>query len=110
MLGATVPPVTFTWYQRGAANPLVSCLRTVCEVHSDSTPPIFVYWFCIMARIWITSRELPGVAALGTVAFGQLLLARGMSGPVKVEREMLFQSTWNLYTVSAFRNRHVDMK
>jgi len=33
-----------------------------------------------------------------------------MAGPVKVEVEILFQSTWNLYTVSASRNSHVEMK
>jgi len=34
----------------------------------------------------------------------------GMSGPVKVEVEILPQSTWNLYTVTAFRNLQVDKK
>src|SRR5437764_2075890 len=104
-LAATVPPVTFTWYQRGAAKPDVSPLRTVWVAHSDSAPPMFEYWFCIIARIWRTSRALPPMeAAFGTAAFGQLVAARGVSGPVKVELEMLFQSTWNLYTPSAFKN------
>src|SRR4051795_8342562 len=96
-LAATVPPVTSTWYQRGAANPVVFALRTVCVVQSDSTPPRLVYWFCIMARIWRTSRLLPpSDGALGTFALGQLVAARGASGPVNVEREMRFQSTWSL--------------
>src|SRR3954471_7985634 len=97
MLAATVPPETSTWYQRGAARPDVSARRTVWAVHSDSTPERFVYWFCIIARIWRTSRALPPwESALGTAAFGQLVAARGVSGPVKVESEMWFQSTWNL--------------
>ncbi len=96
-LAATVPPVTLVWYQRGAAKPAVFPRRTVCEVHTDSTPPIFVYWFCIIARIWRTSRALPPCdSAFGTAAFGQLVAARGVSGPVKVDSEILFQSTWNL--------------
>ena len=31
-LAATVPPVTSTWYQRGAAKPVVLARRTVCVV------------------------------------------------------------------------------
>ena len=95
---ATVPPVTFTWYQRGAASPEVFPRRTVCDTHNDSAPPRFVYWFCTMVRICRTSRRVavPGCAALATAALGQLLPLIGTSGPVKVESEMLFQSTWNL--------------
>src|SRR5215510_311367 len=96
-LPATAPPVTFTWYQRGAAKPVVFARRTVCVVHSDSTPARFVYWFCTIARICSTSRLLPpSDGAFGTDAFGQLDDASGTSGPVKVDDEMLFQSTWNL--------------
>ena len=96
-LAATVPPVTFTWYQRGAAKPVVFCLRTVCVAHSDSAPPMLVYWFCIIARIWSTSRRCrPATGHSGTLAFGQLVAAMGMSGPVNVDSEMRFQSTWNL--------------
>src|SRR6185369_15644337 len=77
-LAATVPPVTSTWYQRGAAKPVVSPRRTVWVVHSDSTPPRYVYWFCTIARICRTSRELPPEdSALGTAAFGQLVAASG---------------------------------
>src|ERR1700686_2520138 len=87
-LAATVPPVTLTWYQRGAAKPVVFPRRTVCVTHNDSRPPRFVYWFCIIARICRTSRVLPPwEGALGTVAFGQLVAARGVSGPVKAEFE-----------------------
>src|SRR5690242_11507211 len=93
-LGFTVPPVTFTWYQRGAAKPLVFARRTVCVVHSDSTPPTFEYWFCTIARICRTSTVLPpNDGAFGTVALGQLVAASGVSGPVKVESEIWAQST-----------------
>ena len=57
---------------------------------------MLVYWFWTMARIGMTSRGFPGVAALPGTWFGQLLLAIGLNCPVNVEREMLFQSTWNL--------------
>src|SRR5436305_5305920 len=86
-LAATVPPVTFTWYQRGAAKPLVSCRRTVWAVHSDSTPPKFVYWFCIIARTWMGSGPWmlpPREGTLARFAFGHLVGAGGWSGPVKV--------------------------
>src|SRR5581483_4144269 len=89
MLGFTVPPLTSTCYQRGAAKPDVLPLRTVCVAHSDSTPPMFVYWFCIIARICSTSSALPpSDGAFGTAAFGQLVAADGTSGPVKVDCEM----------------------
>src|SRR5436309_8390038 len=109
-LGATVPPVTSTWYQRGAAKPVVFARRTVCVSHSDSTPPILLYWFCTIARICSTSSKfaVPGCAAFATVAFGQDVAARGVSGPVKVESEVRVQSTWNLYTLIALVNCHVD--
>src|SRR5262245_7863310 len=102
-LGATVPPVTFTWYQRGAAKPLVLARLTVCVAHSDSTPPIFEYWFCIIAWMPSVSRLFPPCeGAKGTWALGQLEDANEVKGPVKVESEMRSQSTWNLYTFSAF--------
>ena len=111
MFAATTPPVTPTWYQRGAAKPVVLARRTVCAVHSDSTPPILLYWFCIMARICSTSSALPpSEGALATFAFGHEVLASGTSGPVNVEAEMWFQSTWNLYTVTALRYCQVEMK
>src|SRR5947208_12211752 len=114
ILAATVPPVTFTWYQRGAATPLgwpvpvTPSLRTVCGNHNDSVPPKFVYWFCTMARICRASRSVavPGCPEFWTLALGQLVAAMGVSGPVNVESEMLFQSTWNLYTVSALVKSH----
>ena len=39
-------------------------------------------------------RLPPEESAFGTAAFGQLVAARGVSGPVKVESERLSQSTW----------------
>jgi hypothetical protein len=88
-----VPPVTFTWYQRGAANP-VALRRTVCVAHSDSTPAMLLYWFCIMARICSTSSALPPCdGAFPTDAFGQLVAAIGTSGPVKLESATRSQST-----------------
>src|ERR1044072_5365866 len=97
-LAATVPPVTFTWYQRGAAKPVVLARRTVCGTHSDSPPLMLVYWFCIMARNCSVSSvvAVPGCGALATLALGQLVAASGASGPVKVDSEMRAQSTWNL--------------
>src|SRR4029453_12163064 len=98
MFAATVPPLTPTWYQRGAAKPVVFARRTVWGTQSDSVPEQFVNWFCIMARIWSTSRRVavPDCGALATAAFGHEVAARGVSGPVNVESEMLFQSAWNL--------------
>src|SRR5262245_19194005 len=93
---ATVPPVTLTWYQRGAAVPF-NARRTVWVAHSDSAPPMLLYWFCIMARIWSTSRLLPpSDGALATAWFGQAVGESGMSGPVKLDSEIRAQSTWNL--------------
>src|SRR4051812_40001056 len=101
-LAPTVPPVTSTWYQRDAAKPDVFCRRTVCVTHSDSTPPRLVYWFCAIALIWRESTAVPpNAGTLATAAFGQLVLASGVSGPVNADSEVLFQSTWNLYTVNA---------
>ncbi len=90
-LAATVPPVTFAWYQRGAAVPFTPApRRTVCGIHNDSVPPKFVYWFCTMARICRTSRSMavPGCPAFPTFALGQLVAASGVSGPVNVDSEM----------------------
>src|SRR5512133_1364179 len=88
----TVPPVTFTWYHREAAKPLVSCRRTVWVAHKDSAPLRFVYCTCIIARICSTSRLFPPCdGAFGTLAFGHDVAATGVSGPVKVESEILFQ-------------------
>src|SRR4051794_909552 len=104
--GATVPPVTFAWYQRTVALPPVTALQvvfvaltprwTVCETHSDSAPPIFEYWACAIARIASTSALFAGVSALAGVAFGQQFGASWTSGPVNVDVEMRSQSTCSL--------------
>ena len=94
---AGTPPVTLTWYQRGAANPAVLARRTVCVAHSDSAPSMLLYWFCIIARICRTSSALPPCdGAFGTPALGQADGASGASGPVNVDRATWVQSTWNL--------------
>src|SRR5690242_5255473 len=82
----------------------------VCVTQRDSAPAKLVYWFCTMARIWRVSRLLPGVAALPTLAFGQLEPVPWTLGPVNVESEMLFQSTWNFQMVRALVNFQVEAK
>ena len=54
----TVPPVTGTWYQRTAAW-LEELPWTVWLSHNDSTPPMFVYWFCAIRRGASVSMRLP---------------------------------------------------
>src|SRR5579884_1297040 len=102
---ATVPPVTFSWYQRGVAlllfvPPQFAVVKvprlTVWSTQSDSWPPMFVYCACAIARICSVSRAFAGVDALATLAFGQQSDASWVSGPVKVEVETLFQSTCSL--------------
>src|SRR4051812_8494666 len=95
-LGATTPPVTLTWYQRAAPAPVALARRTVCVFQSDSTPPKLVYWLCIIARMARTSSAFPPRdGALAGAVDGHEVVASGVSGPVKVESEMLVQSTWN---------------
>src|SRR4051794_29778139 len=102
---ATVPPVTFAWYQRTVAlfafewsqsaagnTPLL----TVCVTQSDSAPPRSEYCACAIARIASVSALLAGVDALLGNASGQQFGASCASGPVNVDAAMLFQSTWNL--------------
>src|SRR6476469_4297381 len=101
---ATVPPVTFRWYQRTAALPPVGALQvvfvaltlrwTVWSTQSDSAPPRFVYWACAMARIASTSAGFAGVDALAGVALGQQFGCSCVNGPVNVDGETLSQSTW----------------
>src|SRR6478736_1641080 len=92
-LAATVPPVTFAWYQRMVALPPVVALQvvlvaltprcTVWSTQSDSAPPMFVYCACAIARIVSTSTALAGVAAFAGVTFGQQLGWSCVSGPEK---------------------------
>src|ERR1044072_9259153 len=60
-----VPPVTGSSYQRTCAT-LLPPLPTVCVSQSDSRPPWFVYWFCIISRYDSVSRLLPSFS--GTLA------------------------------------------
>src|SRR3954453_18455310 len=103
---ATVPPVTFAWYQRTVALPPVTALQVVFvaltprwtggAIQTDSLPPMFEYWACAIARIASTSAALAGVEALAGVAFGQQFGASWICGPLKVEVEMLSQLTLSL--------------
>src|SRR3954462_16026113 len=69
---ATVPPVTFAWYQRTVpllvfAPPHVAVVNsprfTVWATHSDSAPPMFEYCTCAIARIDNVSALFAGVDA-----------------------------------------------
>src|SRR3954451_9079018 len=103
---ATVPPVTFPWYQRTVALPPVVALHvvlvaltprcTVCAIQSDSAPPRFEYCACAIARIASTSAAFAVVDAFASVAFGQQFGASWVSGPVNVDVETLSQSTCSL--------------
>src|ERR687885_564199 len=79
-----VPPVTGSSYQRICARLGVPPLPTVCVNQSDSRPPMFVYWFCIIRRYDSVSRLLPSFS--GTSPGPTLNVATPTSvGPVKVE-------------------------
>src|SRR5215207_3093090 len=92
----TVPPVTGSSYQRTRAM-FVPLLPTVCVSHSDSRPPWFVYWFCIISRYVSVSSGLPFFS--GTVDGPTLKLPiDGFVGPVSVEFVGVVQSTWNFQT------------
>src|SRR3982751_1468372 len=81
-----VGPATLIWYQRGAVNPVTLARRTVCVAHNDWAPPMFVYWFCIIARTCSTSRPLPpSDGAFGTPALGQPVGVIVICGPVNDE-------------------------
>ena len=105
-LAATVPPVTFAWYQRTAALPPVVALQvvfvaltlrwTVWSTQSDSAPPRFEYWAWAIARIASTSAAFAVVDAFAGVAFGQQLGASCVCAPVNVDVDGLSQSTRNL--------------
>src|SRR5262250_1999015 len=55
----TVPPVTLSWYHRGAGRVVLLGFATLCVSHNDSMPPRFVYWFCIISRSASTSTAFP---------------------------------------------------
>src|SRR5215211_8569 len=98
---ASVPPVTASWYQRGCALFAVPPLPTVCVSQSDSLPPWFVYWFCIISRYVSVSSALPDCS--GTVDGPTLNVAvDAFVGPVKVELAGVAKSTWNFHTRIAY--------
>src|SRR3954451_4223106 len=81
---AIVPPVTGSSYQRTCATFGAPPLPTVCVSHSDSRPPMFVYWFCIIRRYVSVSRLLPVFS--GTVDGPTLKVPEdAFVGPVNVE-------------------------
>src|SRR4051812_39688174 len=96
---ATVPPLTFAWYQRTEPvlvfpPPHVAAVNsprlTVCEAQSDSAPPMLEYCACAIARIPSVSAGLAGVGAKVGVAFRpQGDPARG-ARPRERARENLF--------------------
>src|SRR5438552_1898385 len=92
----TVPPVTVAWYQRRAATPAAVGWPTVWTFHSDSMPPRFVYWFCIISRATIVVLLLPPLAVAVTGGLSQAGSAAARKGPVNVDSEGRTQSTWNL--------------
>src|SRR5919199_3922973 len=98
---AIVPPVTGSWYQRTRAMFGVPPLPTVWVSQSDSAPPRFVYWFCIISRYASVSRLLPPFS--GTSEGPVLKLATELlTGPVKLELAVFAQSTWNFQTRTAY--------
>ena len=87
-----MPPVTGTWYQRTAACDELAP-ATVWLFHSDSTPPMFVYWFCIIARKVSVSRVFPTSSGTSPGPTAQVAPVDASVGPVNVELAVLFQST-----------------
>src|SRR5919204_135857 len=81
---AIVPPVTGSSYQRTCATFGEPPLPTVCVSQSDSLPPRFVYWFCIISRYESVSTLLP--SASGTFEGPTLNVAiETFVGPLRVE-------------------------
>src|SRR6266480_7815218 len=80
----TVPPVTGTWYQRTAAWE-GELPWTVWVSHSDSTPPMFVYWFCIISRMRSVSRLFPLLDGTVVGARAHAVAVVESVGPRKVE-------------------------
>src|SRR5690242_13735558 len=105
-LAATLPPVTFAWYQRIVALPPVVALQvvfvaltprwTVWSTQTDSAPAMFVYCACAIARIESVSAAFAVVEAFATAAFGQQFGASCVCAPLNVDVDGLSQSTWNL--------------
>src|SRR5919198_4527301 len=100
------PPVTGSSYQRTCAT--LPPLPTVCVSQSDSRPPMFVYWFCIISRYESVSSWLPSFS--GTVEGPTLNVETPVSvGPVNVEFAGVVQSTWNFHVRIAYEPQ-IDAK
>src|SRR5437879_4390567 len=93
----TVPPVTLSWYHRGAGSVVLPGFATVCVSHNDSVLPKFVYWFCTIRRSYNESSPLPFFA--GTDA-GPVVHEASVTldGPVMVEFAGVAKSAWNFQT------------
>src|ERR1041385_2133791 len=92
-----VPPGTGSSYPRPCATFGEPPLPTVCVSQSDSRPPMFVYWFCIISRYDSVSRLLPSFS--GTSPGPTLNVEMpAFVGPAKVEFDGVVQSTWNFQT------------
>src|SRR3954463_13963005 len=78
--------------------------RTVLAYQMDSTPPMFVYWFCIIGRLRIVSRLFaPGPEPTCVGPWVKLGVVE-KRGPVSVELNVLVQSTWNFHVATRFVN------
>ena len=71
---------------------------------------MFEYWFCAIRRGCSVSRSFAGDGTAREVSLLQLVALTDVNGPVSVDVEMVFQSTWNLYTETALRNCHTTAK
>src|SRR3954463_11490057 len=81
-----IATATFTWYHRGAANPVVFARRTVWVAHRDCAPSTRLYCSCIIPGNARASRLLPpcdGTAAGATL--GNADPVPTTSGPVNVD-------------------------
>src|SRR5689334_2511368 len=88
----TVPPVTLSWYQRGASSAMFPGFATLCVSQSDSAPFRFVYWFWTISRSCSASSAFPFFA--GAVPGPWVHDASvTLDGPVTVEFAVLLQST-----------------
>src|SRR5438270_1517454 len=105
----TVPAVTGTWYQRTAAW-LEELPCTVWLSHSDSTPPMFVYWFCAIRRGCSVSMTLPFLDGTSSGAAAHELPVIESVGPVNVELAVFVQSTWNFHTLTRSVWLQTDVK
>src|SRR5436190_15755857 len=91
-LDATLPPVTLSWYHRGADKLELPGFATVCVNQSDSTPLMLVYWLCTINRSRSESSALPFFAGTPVGATPHEASVT-FDGPVSVEFAVLFQST-----------------